>query len=250
MPSGEILYYFLLYTSLRSFYILLVAPSSSSSLSSFSSVVHRDVKPQNIMVDLATNRAKLIDFGSATNYHKEDNKNIGFAPVVGTLQYRAPELLFASQSYGEKVDLWSAGCVLGEMLQIDTSMPPGPFFPAETECDLFLRFFFCLGAPTYGDILSITSGCSTSSRELLLSLISQVSSPCANVRAMDVSDFQTAGGEDDNMRISAQQRRLVLHVGVDLLRLLLVYDPLVRISAEEALLTSPFCQEQIKLRYM
>ncbi len=44
-----------------------------------------------------------------------------------TLYYRAPELLLGSKAYGSGVDMWSAGCVLAEMLN------GGPLFAADTE---------------------------------------------------------------------------------------------------------------------
>ncbi|KAL9331655.1 hypothetical protein ACSQ67_001265 [Phaseolus vulgaris] len=73
-------------------------------------VSHRDIKPDNILFD-EENRLKLADFGSADTF-KEGEPMSG---VVGTPPYVAPEIL-AGRDYNEKVDVWSGGVVLYQML--------------------------------------------------------------------------------------------------------------------------------------
>lgn len=77
-------------------------------------ICHRDVKPQNILVDPATNKLQICDFGSAKMLvEREWNKT-----YICSRFYRAPELLFQSNYYTTAVDMWSVGCVFAEMYHL------------------------------------------------------------------------------------------------------------------------------------
>lgn len=76
-------------------------------------VLHRDIKPDNILID-KQGVVKFADFGMARFYG--DLKKTFSAGVI-TLFYRAPEVLFGSKHYGPAVDIWSMGCIFGELLQ-------------------------------------------------------------------------------------------------------------------------------------
>ncbi|XP_053570021.1 cyclin-dependent kinase 6 isoform X2 [Bombina bombina] len=78
-------------------------------------VVHRDLKPQNILVT-SNGQIKLADFGLARIYSFQ----MALTSVVVTLWYRAPEVLLQS-SYATPVDLWSVGCIFAEMFRRKTS---------------------------------------------------------------------------------------------------------------------------------
>ena len=74
-------------------------------------VMHRDIKPDNILINETTLTIKLTDFGQARSF--------GFIPEKYTLHvqamyYRAPELLLGCNTYTELIDMWSVGCVLWE----------------------------------------------------------------------------------------------------------------------------------------
>jgi len=101
-------------------------------------VMHRDLKPQNVLVDRARGVVKVADFGLARGFlppHKP------YTDRVVTLWYRAPELLLGARSYGPAVDVWSVGCIVAEMLSRE------PLFRAESEVGMLHQIFQALGTP-------------------------------------------------------------------------------------------------------
>lgn len=74
-------------------------------------ILHRDIKPSNIFIS-ENNELKLGDFGLA----RRTKQGAAYTACVTTLYYRAPELLLGSNDYSYEVDMWSAGCVLYEMM--------------------------------------------------------------------------------------------------------------------------------------
>ncbi|RAL40915.1 hypothetical protein DM860_008613 [Cuscuta australis] len=75
-------------------------------------VCHRDIKPQNLLVNPHTHQLKLCDFGSAKVLVKGE-PNISY---ICSRYYRAPELIFGATEYTSAIDIWSVGCVLAELL--------------------------------------------------------------------------------------------------------------------------------------
>jgi cell division cycle 2-like protein len=75
-------------------------------------VLHRDVKPANILYT-SSGSVKMADFGLARPYGSPLRPYT--RPVV-TLYYRAPELLLGAATYSTPIDVWSLGCVMGELL--------------------------------------------------------------------------------------------------------------------------------------
>jgi len=72
-------------------------------------IVHRDIKPENILVD-SNYQIKLIDFNVSRKF------NFGrLLTVTGTPEYNAPEII-NGEEYSEKVDVWSAGLCLYQMV--------------------------------------------------------------------------------------------------------------------------------------
>ncbi|XP_053855894.1 serine/threonine-protein kinase pim-1-like [Vidua macroura] len=74
-------------------------------------VLHRDIKPQNILVDLATGQVKLINFGCGT--YLQDTAYIHFA---GTWSYSPLEWTHAGWYYGKPATIWSLGILLHQMV--------------------------------------------------------------------------------------------------------------------------------------
>jgi len=79
--------------------------------------LHRDLKPSNVLLNSECH-AKLCDFGLARSvaYNSDcDNKPV-MTEYVATRWYRAPEILLGSSTYTKAVDIWSIGCILGELV--------------------------------------------------------------------------------------------------------------------------------------
>ncbi|XP_028771030.1 glycogen synthase kinase-3 homolog MsK-3-like [Neltuma alba] len=105
-------------------------------------VCHRDIKPQNLLVNPHTHQLKLCDFGSAKVLVKGE-PNISY---ICSRYYRAPELIFGATEYSTAIDIWSAGCVLGELLLGQ------PLFPGESGVDQLVEIIKVLGTPTREEI--------------------------------------------------------------------------------------------------
>ena len=105
-------------------------------------VCHRDIKPQNLLIDPHTGLLKLCDFGSAKQLLLGE-ENVAY---ICSRYYRAPELLFGCKTYTTAVDLWSVGCVVAEMLLGQ------PLFPGETTVDQMVEIIKVMGTPSVSDI--------------------------------------------------------------------------------------------------
>ncbi|XP_060567332.1 cyclin-dependent kinase 2-like [Ruditapes philippinarum] len=100
-------------------------------------VLHRDIKPQNLLIDVQGN-IKLADFGLARAFGVPVRT---YTHEVVTLWYRAPEILLGSKFYSTPVDIWSLGCIFAEMIK------KKPLFPGDSEIDQLFRIFRTLGTP-------------------------------------------------------------------------------------------------------
>lgn len=74
-------------------------------------ICHRDVKPDNILLDSVNGQLKLADFGSAKILEKNERS----VTYICSRSYRSPELIFGNEHYGVEIDLWSFGCVIAEI---------------------------------------------------------------------------------------------------------------------------------------
>lgn len=101
-------------------------------------ICHRDIKPQNILVDPESHVLKLCDFGSAKQLVKGE-PNVSY---ICSRYYRAPELIFGNSEYDCVIDVWSVGCVIAEL------MLGQPIFPGESGVDQLVEIIKILGTPS------------------------------------------------------------------------------------------------------
>ncbi|XP_052205574.1 cell division control protein 2 homolog isoform X3 [Diospyros lotus] len=160
-------------------------------------VLHRDLKPPNLLVDLKLKRVKLADFGLARTVGIPSKS---YSNEVVTLCYRAPELLLGSHQYSSAIDMWSVGCIFGEMVTLN------PIFPARSELDQLLSIFSILGTPDEETWPGVTS----LSPEITL------------LPKMEPKDL-------------AKEFQGLEPAGVDILSKMLCLDPIKRITARDAL---------------
>ncbi|TVU03357.1 hypothetical protein EJB05_51119 [Eragrostis curvula] len=102
-------------------------------------VLHRDIKGSNLLLD-NNGVLKIGDFGLASFF--DPNHKQPMTSRVVTLWYRPPELLLGATDYGVGVDLWSAGCILAELLA------GKPIMPGRTEVEQLHKIFKLCGSPT------------------------------------------------------------------------------------------------------
>ncbi|KAL5744876.1 hypothetical protein ACOSQ2_027992 [Xanthoceras sorbifolium] len=161
-------------------------------------VLHRDLKPHNLLVDCSTGTIKLADFGLARLFC---NSIRPYTNQVVTLKYRPPELLLGSRDYLTAVDVWSVGCIFAEMVNRK------PLFPGKSEIDQLRVIFSIMGSPDEDNWPGITS----------LTYYQPVNFP-----ELPPKDLATFVPDLDP-------------VGVDLLSKMLCLDPNKRITVENAL---------------
>lgn len=112
-----------------------------------------------------------------------------------TLWYRAPEVLLGSRHYNTAIDMWSVGCIFAEMAL------RSPLFPGDSEIDEIFRIFRTLGTPNDEVWPGVKS----------------------------LPDYKTTFPQWSGMPLSKAVPTLD-ESGIDLLRMMLVYDPASRIS--------------------
>ncbi|VDN05194.1 unnamed protein product [Thelazia callipaeda] len=111
-----------------------------------SRVIHRDLKPQNILV-ARNGIIKIADFGLARSFnipsrcYTHEVVKFIFYFVIVTLWYRAPEILLHAKFYSTAVDIWSAACIFAELITFE------PLFHADSEISQLFQIFKILGTP-------------------------------------------------------------------------------------------------------
>ena len=108
-------------------------------------ILHRDLKPQNLLIDKEGN-LKLADFGLARAFGIPLRT---YTHEVVTLWYRAPDVLLGSRTYSTSIDVWSAGCIMAEMIS------GTPLFRGRDNNDQLNQIIRILGTPDENTIKRI-----------------------------------------------------------------------------------------------
>jgi len=172
-------------------------------------ICHRDIKPQNLLLDPQTHTVKLCDFGSAKLLVKGE-PNVAY---ICSRYYRAPELIFESSSYTTSIDIWSLGCVIAELF-LGT-----PLFQGGSGVDQLVEIIKVLGAPSKEEILAMNNN-------------------YTQFRFPTVKPLQW----ETVFRSIKNKGQSVPKTAIDLIRNLLVFHPEVRTKPFEAL-AHPFFDE-------
>jgi len=172
-------------------------------------VMHRDLKPQNLLVDKAKNVIKVADLGLGRAFSVPVKS---YTHEIVTLWYRAPEVLLGGSHYSTPVDMWSVGTIFAELARKQ------PLFPGDSELQQLLHIFKLLGTPGEGVWPGVT-------------------------RLRDWHEFPQWKQQDLHKVIPQLDKD-----GIDLLQKMLVYDPARRIHATDAL-DHPYFDSLDKSRY-
>lgn len=168
-------------------------------------IMHRDVKPHNIMIDHEKRKLRLIDWGLAEFYHPGQEYNVR----VASRYYKGPELLVDLQLYDYSLDIWSLGCMLSGMV-----FRKEPFFHGQDNNDQLVKIAKVLG----------TDG--------LLAYLQKYN------QELDPSLEQVLGRHSRkswSKFVTTENQHLVKPETLDLIDKMLVYDHAMRILPSEAM---------------
>ncbi|GMM47263.1 casein kinase 2 catalytic subunit [Pichia kluyveri] len=169
-------------------------------------IIHRDVKPQNIMIDPINKKLKLIDWGLAEFYHPGTNFNVR----VASRYHKGPELLINLQQYDYSLDLWSVGAMLAAIIYRKE-----PFFKGDSNQDQLIKIAQVLGTQELKNYVS----------KYGLKLPSEFDPILGDYKRRPWSSFNN----QDNKNYSNNK------LAVDLIDNLLIYDHQLRLTAMEAI---------------
>ncbi|MFQ6670659.1 hypothetical protein Gotur_035487 [Gossypium turneri] len=168
-------------------------------------IMHRDVKPHNVMIDHERRKLRLIDWGLAEFYHPGKEYNVR----VASRYFKGPELLVDLQDYDYSLDLWSLGCMFAGMI-----FRKEPFFYGHDNYDQLIKIAKVLGTDELNAYLN----------KYGIELDPQLAFIVGRHSRKPWTKF-----------INAENQHLALPEAIDFLDKLLRYDHLERLTAKEAM---------------
>lgn len=168
-------------------------------------IMHRDVKPQNVMIDPINRKLRLIDWGLAEFYHAGMDYNVR----VASRYHKGPELLINLQQYDYSLDLWSVGCMLAAII-----FKKEPFFRGDSNPDQLVQIAKVLGTKDLMDYVN----------KYRLRLSSEYDNILGNYPRKPWTLF-----------ITPENKHLASPEAIDLTDKLLTYDHQLRPTAKEAM---------------
>jgi len=168
-------------------------------------IMHRDVKPHNVMIDHSRRKLRLIDWGLAEFYHPDQDYNVR----VASRYFKGPELLVDMQDYDYSLDMWSLGCMFAGMI-----FKKEPFFHGHDNQDQLVRIAKILGTDE---------------------LYSYLEKYGLTIDAHFQSMIGRHSRKPWKKFISNENKNIAVPEAIDFLDNLLRYDPEDRITAREAM---------------
>jgi len=169
-------------------------------------IMHRDVKPHNVMIDHKKKQLRLIDWGLAEFYHPKHEYNVR----VASRYFKGPELLVNLRDYDYSLDLWSLGCMFAGMIFI-----MHPFFHGKDNYDQLVKIAKVLGTEALNEYI----------KKYKLTLEPQYEDILGVYPRKKWSAF-----------VTEENKRLCPPEALDLLDKLLVFDHQKRLTAAEAMM--------------
>jgi casein kinase II subunit alpha len=168
-------------------------------------IMHRDVKPLNIVINHDEKDLRLIDWGLADFYKPGQEYNVR----VASRYYKGPELLVEDKLYHYSLDIWSLGCTMAGMIfKVD------PFFKGSDNNDQLIKIAKVMG----------TDDLQTYVKKYKINIPAPIAKILKSYPAMDLEEF-----------INKNNQSLVSEEGLDLLRKMLAYDKNLRITPIQAM---------------
>ncbi|CAF4368248.1 unnamed protein product, partial [Rotaria socialis] len=177
-------------------------------------IIHRDLKPENIGIDAQSN-VTILDLGLARTV--DGSEKTGY---VVTRWWRAPEIIINQSKYDEKVDIWSVGCIMAELILLR------PLFPGTSQFTQLDAIFDVVGTPDIETLNEISNAVSPASSA------QKIQKPQQDFNKLFGYKYDQTG-ENKISGVSSE--------GIDFLRSLLTFDPRQRPTVGEAL-KHPFLQ--------